>query len=40
VLWQYKGGGDYILGVPSPDGRYIAIGVEVTNSNVRMVEGF
>jgi len=39
VLWQYKGGG-YIWGAPSPDGRYLAIGVEVTYSNVWMVTGF
>jgi hypothetical protein len=39
VLWQYKGG-DYIWAPPSPDGRYLAIGVHVTNSNLWMVEGF
>jgi len=40
VLWQYKGGGRLIHGAPSPDGRYLAIGVQVTNSNVWMLEGF
>jgi dipeptidyl aminopeptidase/acylaminoacyl peptidase len=39
VLWQYKGAG-YSLAAPSPDGRYLAIGVEVSYSNVWMVEGF
>jgi len=39
VLWQYKGpGGNW--GLPSPDGRYLAIQVEVSNSNIWMVEGF
>lgn len=40
VLWQYRGAGDQIWGIPSPDGRYLAILGEVTNSNVWMVEGF
>jgi len=40
VLWQTKGGGSYIWGVPSPDGRYLALLGDVTNSNVWMVEGF
>jgi len=40
VLWQYKGTGGGIWGVPSPDGRYVAIGALVTNSNVWMLEGF
>jgi Tol biopolymer transport system component len=40
VLWQYKGGGRRIIGVPSPDGRYLAIETAVQNSNVWMVEGF
>jgi len=40
VLWQYKGTGGAIGGVPSPDGRYVAIGALVTNSNVWMLEGF
>jgi len=40
VLWQYKGAGGNIWGVPSPDGRYLAIMGYVSNSNVWMVEGF
>jgi Tol biopolymer transport system component len=41
VLWQRKGGvGMPVWGVPSPDGRYLAILGEVTNSNVWMLEGF
>jgi hypothetical protein len=40
VLWQYKGSGGQIWGVPSPDGRYLAILGTVTNSNVWMLEGF
>ena len=40
VLWQYKGGGGQIWGIPSPDGRYLAIRGDVINSNVWMVEGF
>ena len=41
VLWQYKGGSRFFIwGYPSPDGRYLAIGGPVTNSNVWMVEGF
>jgi WD40 repeat protein len=40
VLWQHKGGGGQIWGIPSPDGRYLAIRADVTNSNVWMVEGF
>jgi len=39
VLWEHKGAGD-IWGVPSPDGRYLAILGEVNNSNVWMFEGF
>jgi Tol biopolymer transport system component len=39
VLWQYKGTGG-IWGVPSPDGRYLAILGTATNSNVWMLEGF
>ena len=39
VLWRYKGA-DYILAEPSPDGRSLAIGAEVSYSNVWMVEGF
>ena len=40
VLWQHKGGGGQISGIPSPDGRYLAIGGDVINSNVWMLEGF
>jgi Tol biopolymer transport system component len=40
VLWQYKAGSGSIWGVPSPDGRYLAILGEVINSNVWMVQGF
>jgi Tol biopolymer transport system component len=40
VLWQFKGGRVQIWGVPSPDGRYLAIEGAVINSNVWMVEGF
>ena len=43
VLWQYKGAGNAtysIAGVPSPDGRCLALRGSVTNSNVWMVEGF
>ena len=40
VLWQSKSMHGGIWGVPSPDGRYIVIGGEVTNSNVWMLEGF
>jgi hypothetical protein len=40
VLWQYKGAGGEIWGVPSPDGRYLAIAGEVNNRNVWMLEGF
>jgi Tol biopolymer transport system component len=39
-LWGDKGLGDYIWGVPSPDGRYLAIKGTVSNSNVWMLEGF
>ena len=41
-LWQYKaaGIGDGIWGVPSPDGRYLAILGTASNSNVWMLEGF
>jgi hypothetical protein len=40
VLWQYKAAGGDIWGVPSPDGRYLAMLGSVMNSNVWMVEGF
>jgi Tol biopolymer transport system component len=38
VLWQYKGLGR-VWGVPSPDGRYLAILGHVMNSNAWMLEG-
>jgi Tol biopolymer transport system component len=43
VLWQSRevgGGGAFIAGHPSPDGRYVAIWGSVRKSNVWMVEGF
>jgi Tol biopolymer transport system component len=40
ILEQYKGMGGYIWGIPSPDGRYLAILNTVFNSNVWMLEGF
>lgn len=42
VLWQRKGSpfGFSFWGVPSPDGRYLAISGEARNSNVWMLEGF
>ena len=40
MLWQHKGAGYVIWGVPSPDGRYLAIVGDLINSNVWMVEGF
>jgi Tol biopolymer transport system component len=39
VLWQFKGTGA-IWGIPSPDGRYVAIRGLVSNSNIWMLEGF
>jgi serine/threonine protein kinase len=38
VLWKTKG--DRVWGIPSPDGRRLAIGARVTSSNVWMIEGF
>jgi hypothetical protein len=42
VLWQHKGIGlgDPIWGIPSPDGRHLAIEASASNSNVWMFEGF
>ena len=40
VLCQYKGSSGVIAGVPSPDGRHLALDVKVDNSNVWMLEGF
>ena len=39
VLWQEKGSYDG-WGIPSPDGRYLAILASAANSNVWMLEGF
>ena len=40
VLWQQKGGAGQIWGVPSPDGRYLAVLGSVLDSSVWMIEGF
>jgi eukaryotic-like serine/threonine-protein kinase len=41
ALWQFKGSGfGKIEGIPSPNGRYVAIGVRLINSNVWMLENF
>ncbi|MBV9295133.1 MAG: protein kinase [Acidobacteriaceae bacterium] len=43
VLWQTKGGAGFntnLFGIPSPDGRYIAIHAGAISSNVWMVQGF
>jgi hypothetical protein len=41
VLWERKGASPYqVWGIPSPDGRYLAIVGQLTNSNVWMLEGF
>ena len=40
MLWRSKGAKGGIWGIPSPDGRYLAIGGEDRNSNVWMLEGF
>jgi serine/threonine protein kinase/Tol biopolymer transport system component len=41
VLWRGKAVvGGQIWGIPSPDGRYLAIRGDVRNSNVWMLEGF
>jgi serine/threonine protein kinase/Tol biopolymer transport system component len=40
VLWQHRSPSSRIWGIPSPDGRYLAILGDVTNSNVWMLEGF
>jgi serine/threonine protein kinase/Tol biopolymer transport system component len=39
ALWHFKGGTD-TWGVPSPDGRYLAILGTASNGNVWMLEGF
>jgi hypothetical protein len=40
IVEQYKGSGGYLWGIPSPDGRYLAILNTVFNSNVWILEGF
>jgi Tol biopolymer transport system component len=40
VLWQFKGASGSIWAAPSPDGRYLAILGDASNSNVWMLEGF
>jgi serine/threonine protein kinase/Tol biopolymer transport system component len=39
VLWKSPGEG-YIYGIPSPDGRHLAIAVSSTSNNVWMMENF
>ncbi len=39
VLWQLEGGGG-VWGVPSPDGRHLAVGVAGVERNVWMLGGF
>jgi serine/threonine protein kinase/Tol biopolymer transport system component len=40
TMWRTKGVAGRLSGVPSPDGRYLAILGTLTNSNVWMLEGF
>jgi hypothetical protein len=43
VVWQQRGTASSwfgIWGVPSPDGRYLAIMTEVMESNIWMIESF
>jgi hypothetical protein len=42
VLWRSSevGANAFLGGVPSPDGRYLAIWVGVVSKNVWMIEGF
>ncbi len=40
VLWQHKGASGDLFGVPSPDGRYLAIRNSVLGGNVWMLENF
>ena len=39
TLWEQKGNAG-LYGVPSPDGRHLAIAATLNNSNVWMLEGF
>jgi Tol biopolymer transport system component len=39
VLWQYKGARG-MGGIPSPDGRYLAIFVQTSHVNLWMIENF
>jgi WD40 repeat protein len=39
-VWQHKGWAGETWAVPSPDGRYLAIGSGVLTNNVWMLEGF
>jgi len=39
-LWEKKGPLGVAWGVPSPDGRYLAIAGSVNSSNVWMLGGF
>jgi Tol biopolymer transport system component len=40
VLWQHKGVTGQLFGIPSPDGRYLAIQASVLGGNVWLLEGF
>ena len=39
-LWRSKGRGGAVWGIPSPDGRYLALKLAVHSSNAWMIEGF
>ena len=40
VLWEFNGDGGPVWGIPSPEGRYLAMSSQPLNSNVWMLEGF
>jgi Tol biopolymer transport system component len=40
VMWQFKGSAAPTWGVPSPNGRYLAMRNTLTTSNMWMLEGF
>ena len=40
VLWRQPGIGSWIWGIPSPDGKYLALVMVTDDSNVYMVENF